>query len=93
MTIERKIQIKTVDRGRKRISEVSVENPEIKLRPNRKKELMAFAIVFDSWLEQGKVSDLSEISEITRLSRFMVSKIMSYRLLETQIQKDFFTQI
>lgn len=91
MTIERKIQIKTVARGRKRISEVSDKNPKIKLRPNRKKELMAFAIVFDLWLEQGKVSDLSEISEITRLSRFMVSKIMRYRLLETQIQKDFFT--
>lgn len=81
MTIERKIQIKTVARGRKRISKVSVENPEIKLRPNRKKELMAFAIIFDSWLEQGKVSDLSEIPEITRLSRFMVSKIMKMRLL------------
>ena len=81
MTIERKIQIKTVARGRKRISEYSDENPEIKLRPNRKKELMAFAIVFDSWLEQGEVSDLSEISDITRLSRFMVSKIMKMRLL------------
>ncbi len=46
-------------------------------------------VVFDSWLEQGKVSDLSEISRITGLSRFMVSKIFNFRLYPTSVQLEF----
>lgn len=51
--------------------------------------MMVFAVVFDSWLEQGKVSDLSEISRITGLSRFMVSKIFNFRLYPTSVQLEF----
>ena len=90
MIIERKIYIQNKHHGRRMLC--SGENPpipEIKAPPNRKREMMIFALVFDSWLEHGKVSDLSEISRITGISRFMVSKILKFRLYPSSIQRNF----
>lgn len=90
MIIERKIHIQNKRHGRRKlcIGECPAL-PEIKPCPNRKREMMVFAVVFDSWLEQGKVSDLSDISRITGLSRFMVSKIFNFRLYPTSVQLEF----
>ena len=89
MIIERKIHIQTLQHGRKKLCSGEISNiSEIKSKPNRNREMLIFAMVFDSWLEQEKVSDLSEIARVVGLSRFMVSKIMKQRLLpiSSQIQ-------
>ena len=41
---------------------------------------MAIAIVFDEWLESGKVESYTELAQITGLSNPEISRIMDYRL-------------
>lgn len=78
MEIKSKIYIKSGRHGRSEIVRGERPDPMPKrARPTRKAELMAFAIVFDGWLSEGKVEDYSHISRITGISRFRVSKIMN----------------
>lgn len=87
MEIRSKIYLKSGYRGRGEIGRgVMPTIPERKIRPTRKAELMAFAIVFDDWLASGKVRDYAEIANITGLSRFRVSKIMNYTLFSIKEQ-------
>jgi len=44
--------------------------------------LMAFAIVFEEWLAEGKVRDYAELAEITGYDRSRITRIMNLRLLE-----------
>lgn len=57
------------------------ENLEAKPPVPRKAQLMAFAIVFDEWLANGKVKDYAELSNITGLDRSRITRIMNLRLL------------
>lgn len=75
MTVERTIHISF---GRNRNNQVHSGLPPIKI--NRASELMAVAVVFDEWLESGKVENYTEIARITGLSNPEVTRIMNYRL-------------
>ena len=55
-------------------------NGLLKAKINRASELMAIAIVFDEWLESGKVESYTELAQITGLSNPEISRIMDYRL-------------
>lgn len=78
LTIRRKIHFKLGRNNRNKIVRGSPKPAVIK--PSRSAELMAFAIVFDDSLEQGKFSNLSDICIATGLSRAAVSRIMEFRL-------------
>ena len=41
--------------------------------------LMAFAILFEDWLAEGKVCDCAELAEITGLDRSRTTRIMNLR--------------
>jgi hypothetical protein len=43
---------------------------------------MAFAIVFEEWLAEGKVRDYAELAEVTGFDRSRITRIMNLRLLE-----------
>ncbi len=88
MTIQRKITILTVEKGRKKITkEKSRPLPEVRAKPNRGIETLSFALVFESWLENGTATDYSDISRITGISRFMVTRMMSQLLLPPREQE------
>ena len=87
MTICRKINISVGAKGRNRINIGDAPIlPEFKAKPSRAAETLSFAILFESWIESGTVSDYSDIARITGLSRFMVTKIMSQLLLPAREQ-------
>ncbi len=48
---------------------------------------MAVAIVFDEWLESGKVENYTELARITGLSNPEVTRIMNYRLQPVNAQE------
>ncbi len=82
MTIEKTIHLTF---GRNRNNQVRRGLPEIKF--NRASELMAVAIVFDEWLESGKVENYTELARITGLSNPEVTRIMNYRLQPVNAQE------
>ena len=84
LTIRKKIHFKLGRNNRNQIIQGTPE-PVIK-KPTRSAELMAFAIVFDDWLAQGKFSNLSDICDATGLSRAAVSRIMEFRLKQPEVQ-------
>ncbi len=89
MEIRSKVYLKIGYRGRQKIERGVVSVPPTQVRrPHRKAELMAFAIVFDDWLASGRVRDYAQISQITGISRFRVSKIMNYAQLSLRTQKE-----
>ncbi|QYY37410.1 hypothetical protein [Ruficoccus sp. ZRK36] len=49
--------------------------------------LMAFAIVFDEWLAEGKVRGYAELTAISGMDRSDVTHIMNLRLLEPEKQE------
>ena len=75
MTIEKTIHISFGNRRNNQI-----RNGLPKAKTNRASELMAIAIVFDEWLESGKVESYTELAQITGLSNPEISRIMDYRL-------------
>ncbi|MBO5782392.1 MAG: hypothetical protein J6Q47_00945 [Paludibacteraceae bacterium] len=75
MTIEKTIHISF---GKRRNNQIRNGHPKSKI--NRASELMAIAIVFDEWLESGKVESYTELAQITGLSNPEISRIMDYRL-------------
>jgi hypothetical protein len=48
---------------------------------------LAFAIVFDEWLVEGRVRDYVELAEIAGFDRSRITKIMNLRLLEPKEQE------
>ncbi|MBO6102772.1 MAG: hypothetical protein J6P03_05920 [Opitutales bacterium] len=84
LTIRRKIHFKLGRNNRNKI--VRGTPTPIARKPSRSAELMAFAIVFDDSLEQGKFSNLSDICIATGLSRAAVSRIMRFRLKPPEVQ-------
>ena len=81
MKVTKKVYFKTMVKGRTKICKGETESlPEIIKCPNRKTEYMAFAIVFDGWLESGKVKSFEDLAHMVGISYPMLSKIMSYRL-------------
>ena len=78
MEIRKKIYLEKGKRGK---TEIVTSAPKaVVRRPSRKSELMAFAVVFDQWLKEGRVRDYADIAKLTGLSRYRVSKIMNYSL-------------
>jgi hypothetical protein len=63
------------------------EPPKIPEAVSRQARLMAFAIVFEEWLAEGKVSDYAELAEITGWDRSRITRIMNLRLLEPGTQE------
>lgn len=84
LTIRRKIHFNLGRNNRNKIVR-GTPKPVVK-KPSRSAELMAFAIVFDDGLEQGKFSNLSDICIATGLSRAAVSRIMEFRLKPPEVQ-------
>ena len=82
MTIEKTIHISF---GNRRKNQIRNGLPKAKI--NRASELMAIAIVFDEWLESGKVENYTELAQITGLSNPEISRIMDYRLKPTNKQE------
>ena len=82
MTIEKTIHIPF---GNRRNNQIRNGSPKAKI--NRASELMAIAIVFDEWLESGKVENYTELAQITGLSNPEISRIMDYRLKPTNKQE------
>lgn len=63
MTISRKVHFKLGKNTANKICRGELH--EVKRKITRSAELMAFAIIFDGWLESGKVAGYSEIAQIT----------------------------
>lgn len=48
---------------------------------------MAFAILFEEWLKEGKVKDYAELAQVTGFDRSRITRIMNLRLLEPGVQE------
>lgn len=82
-TIKRTIHFTSGRRGARKIKAGAEPPPKVipKSVP-REARLMAFAVVFDEWLAEGKVRDYAELAEITGYDRSRITRIMNYRLQE-----------
>lgn len=78
MEIRKKIYFERGKLGKMKIGTSAPKS--VARRPSRESELMAFAVVFDQWLKEGRVRDYADIAKLTGLSRYRVSKIMNYSL-------------
>lgn len=85
MTISRKVHFRLGKNTANKICRGELH--EVKRKITRSAELMAFAIIFDGWLESGKVAGYSEIAQITGISVPAVSRIMNYRLKSLRWQE------
>lgn len=85
VTIKRTVHFKRARKGRRVLRE-GVEPPPLEEKrpvPHRVR-LLAFSIVFEDWLREGRVKDYAELAAVTGLDRSEVSRIMGMRLGDTQ---------
>ena len=83
ITLKREFHLKKGRRGSIRVRKGKVvEKRNVPNPVGRNVRLMAFAIVFDEWLKEGRVKDYAELSEMTGYDRSRITKIMNLRLKE-----------
>jgi hypothetical protein len=87
-TIKRTIHLAPGRRGARKVKAGPQLQP-VQLPPAvpRQARLMAFAILFEEWLAEGKVRDYAELAEITGMDRSRITRIMNLRLLDPAEQE------
>jgi hypothetical protein len=88
-TIKRTIHLAPGRRGARKVKAgPQPEAVELPAPVSRQARLMAFAILFEEWLAEGKVKDYAELAEITGFDRSRITRIMNLRLLEPGVQEE-----
>ena len=90
ITIERTLQFSRRRRGRKSVAEIAATTTvePASVRVPRIARLMALAIRFDHFLENGVVNSFSELARLGSVTRARVTQIMNLRMLAPDIQEE-----
>ncbi len=81
VTIKRTVHFKRARKGRRVLREGAEPQRLEEKRPvPHHVRLLAFSIVFEDWLREGRVKDYAELAAVTGLDRSEVSRIMGLRV-------------
>lgn len=88
ITVRRKIQFVTRERGRQVLTDASLSAPGPKGgRIPRVSRLMALAIHFDRLIREGTVKDISELARLAHVAQPRMTQIMNLNHLAPDIQE------